>query len=169
MVTPAPFHSKTIFAFPFARVALICAMAALGWVSCPDAASAQEPSSSNGSVPVPKDSPEAAPYQPVDFSFPADAHIDRDVTNIVGNREQWYGTLVFTSHLDVDEIQEFYTNELPAKGWALLSSLIANRVVLQFVNRTSGRACIITIEAGGMWSNTRAEVVVAPLVSSGRK
>ena len=105
---------------------------------------------------------------PVVFAMPEDANIDRDATNIVGDRVHWYGMLVFTSHLDSDEIQDFYTSTLPRSGWVLLSSLIAKRVVLQFINKAAGRACIITIDQSSLWSNTRAEIVLAPLVSGMR-
>ena len=149
-------------AFGLATAAVLCAVAAFGWLATSNPAYAQE-SSPTSTTQQKQDTPE-----PVAFAMPEDADVDRDATNIVGDRVQWYGTLVFTTHLDTDELQEFYSTNLPRNGWTLLSSLIANRVVLQFINKTAGRACIITIEQSSLWSNTRAEIVVAPLVSGFR-
>lgn len=96
--------------------------------------------------------------------MPPGSEIDRDKTLAVGNNVQWYGTLSLTTDATIDEANAYYARELPAEGWEALSSLISDRVVLQFVNRQLSRACIVTIEAGGLWSRTRVEIVVAPLV-----
>lgn len=105
------------------------------------------------------------PYQPVQFAMPSDAEIDRDNTLVVGDSVQWYGTLSLTTDLSLDDTSAYYARRLPADGWEPLSSLISNRVVLQYVNRERRRAAIVTIEAGGMWSRTHVEIVVAPLVA----
>ena len=138
------------------------AVAVFGCVAGSSTAFAQERTSTPGSQ-----AKQEAP-DPVAFAMPVDADIDRDATNIVGDRVHWYGVLVFTSHLDTNEVQEFYTSNLPRTGWVLLSSLISKRVVLQFINRPTGRACIITINQSGLWSNTGVEIVVAPLTSESR-
>jgi hypothetical protein len=145
-----------------AAAAVLCAGIVFGCVAGSGAAYAQE----RTSTPTTQATPVAP--DPVVFAMPPDADIDRDATNIVGDRVHWYGVLVFSSHLDSDEIQQFYTTNLPRNGWVLLSSLIAKRVVLQFINRSAGRACIITINQSSLWSNTSAEIVVAPLTSEAR-
>jgi hypothetical protein len=115
--------------------------------------------------PATRQSAEPLPYQPVRFAMPPGSTVDRNNTVAVGDSVQWFGTLALSSSLDMDGTSEFYSRELAAQGWDLLSSLIADRVVLQFVNRQKQRACIVTIESGGMWSGTHVEIVVAPLVS----
>ncbi len=154
------FGGKPVFGL--AAAAVLCAAAIFGSITGSSPAYAQD-STSTPTTQQKQESPE-----PVAFALPQDANVDRDATNIVGDRVQWYGTLVFTTHLDTDELQEFYSTNLPRSGWTLLSSLIANRVVLQFINKAAGRACIITIEQSSLWTNTRAEIVVAPLVSGFR-
>ena len=104
------------------------------------------------------------PYQPVEFAMPPGSKIDRDNTLVVGNNVQWFGTLTLTTDFSIDEANAYYSRELPEEGWELLSSLIADRVVLQFINRQLGRACIVTINSGRMWSHTHVEIVVAPMV-----
>jgi hypothetical protein len=103
--------------------------------------------------------------QPILFPMPSDADIDRGATVVVGGTEQWYGSFTFETQSSVDAVDKFYTNELQSKGWELLSAMFGRRTVIQFLNRARGRACVITITPGRMWSKTRVEVVVAPTVT----
>lgn len=112
--------------------------------------------------------PGPAAYQPVAFPMPADSKIDHDGTLVVGGNEQWFGTLALTTNLSVDDASAYYSKTLPSQGWETLSSLVSNRVVMQFVNRARERACIVTIEPGDLFSRTHVEIVVAPLVANSR-
>jgi hypothetical protein len=139
---------------------LLAAAAVLSLAAC-----TTEQQASQTTRPGTRQSTEAKPYQAVRFAMPPGSTIDRDSTVAVGDSVQWFGTLAVTSSLDVDGTSEFYSRELAAEGWEPLSSLIADRVVMQFINRQKQRACIVTIESGNMWSGTHVEIVVAPLVS----
>ena len=121
--------------------------------------------SQSGSSPTDQVRPTSRPYMPVQFAMPADSTIDRDNTLVVGNAQQWFGTLSLTTKQSMDAVNGFYSHELPAEGWEPLASLISNRVVLQFISRERGSACIVTIENSSLWSNTHVEIVVAPLVT----
>jgi hypothetical protein len=111
-----------------------------------------------------EDMAQSAAYRPVEFAMPPGSKIDRDKTLVVGSNSQWFGTLTLTTDSSLDQASAYYARKLPTEGWEALSSLIADRVVLQFINRQLGRACVVTINAGSMWSSTRIEIVVAPLV-----
>lgn len=141
---------------------IVCAAALLAAPACTTSDQA-------GSHNVPPESASGdrspPPYQPVQFAMPSDAEIDRDNTLVVGDSVQWYGTLSLTTDLTLDDTSAYYARRLPAEGWEPLSSLISNRVVLQFVNRERRRAAIVTIESGNLWSRTHVEIVVAPLVA----
>lgn len=146
------------------RVFLVCATALLAAAACTTSEDANERPARHATAAVPQVRPEPPPYQSVEFAMPPGSEIDRDKTLAVGNNVQWYGTLSLTTDATIDEANAYYARELPAEGWEALSSLISDRVVLQFVNRQLSRACIVTIEAGGLWSHTHVEIVVAPLV-----
>lgn len=103
---------------------------------------------------------------PVTFPIPPETKINRDETIAVGSSVDWFGTLVLSSDLGMNQVQYFYEDRLSHEGWEPLSALIANRVVLQYVNRARGRACVVTIENSGFFSGTRVEVVVAPLTGT---
>ncbi|MBI3675095.1 MAG: hypothetical protein HY243_00565 [Proteobacteria bacterium] len=138
---------------------LLAAVAVLSLAACTTEEQAKQ------SRPSTHQAAENLPYQPVRFAMPPGSTIDRNNTVAVGDSVQWFGTLALTSSLDIDGTSEYYNRELAAQGWEPLSSLIADRVILQFVNRQKQRACIVTIESGNMWSGTHVEIVVAPLVS----
>lgn len=146
------------------RVFLVCVTSLLAAAACTTSEEANERPARRAAANVPQERPEPSPYRSVEFAMPPGSEIDRDKTLAVGNNVQWYGTLSLTTDSTVDEANAYYARELPAEGWEALSSLISDRVVLQFVNRQLSRACIVTIEAGGFWSRTRVEIVVAPLV-----
>jgi len=149
----------------FRRLA-VCAAAALALAGCTtfDEVGGTHPTQS-ASRSAAQAKPAPRPYEPVQFAMPAGATIDRDNTLVVGNSQQWFGTLALTSDLTMDAVNGFYSRTLPAEGWEPLSSLISNRVVLQFISRERASACIVTIENSSMWSRTHVEIVVAPLVS----
>ena len=106
----------------------------------------------------------ASIYEPVEFPMPPDTEINRDDTNVVGNRAEWFGTLALSSHSSMDDVQQFYGTTLPAKGWQPISSLIGNRDILQFVNKRVGRACIVMIEDRSILKGSEIQVIVAPLI-----
>ncbi len=108
--------------------------------------------------------PPPPPYMPVEFAMPAGSSIDRGDTNVVGDNLNWYGTLALTSDTDMDGAHQFYANEMPREGWEPLSVLVADRVVLQFVNRHRARAAIVTIGSRTALSGSHIEVIVSPLV-----
>ena len=137
----------------------LCLAALLATAAC----SSDEPSESARAAPA-EDMGQATGYRPVDFAMPPGSKIDRDKTLVVGSNTQWFGTLMLMTDYSIDQASAYYSRKLPAEGWEALSSLIADRVVLQFINRQLGRACVITINAGSMWSSTQVEIVVAPLV-----
>jgi hypothetical protein len=105
----------------------------------------------------------AAPYMPVAFAMPADTDIDSSGTVVVGDNINWYGTLALTSGSNVDASHQFYADELPREGFEPLATLVANRVVLQYVNRRQNRSCIVTIEPRSALPGSHIEVVCAPL------
>lgn len=144
------------------RTLIVCAVAVLAAPACTTADQAGAHNVPPGTASGDRSPP---PYQPVQFAMPPDAEIDRDNTLVVGDSVQWYGTFSLTTGQSLDDTSAYYARALPAEGWEALSSLISNRVVLQFVNRQRGRACIVTIEPGNMWSRTHVEIVVAPLVA----
>ncbi|HWU27052.1 MAG TPA: hypothetical protein VN154_11685 [Rhizomicrobium sp.] len=111
------------------------------------------------------DAPPPAPYMPVEFAMPAGTQIDRGDTTVVGDNLNWYGTLALTSATDMDGAHQFYAREMPREGWEPLSVLVADRVVLQFVNRRRARAAIVTIGSRTAVGGSHIEVVVSPLVS----
>lgn len=149
------------------RGLLISATAAFALAGCTTFSQAGGSSSAShaGNSPAGQEQPTARPYMPVEFAMPAGATIDRDNTLVVGNAQQWFGTLSLTTNQSMDAVNGFYSRELPAEGWEPLASLIANRVVLQFISRERGSSCIVTIENSSLWSNTHVEIVVAPLVT----
>jgi hypothetical protein len=104
-------------------------------------------------------------YSPVEFAMPAGTSIDRGDTLVVGDNLNWYGTLALTSDTDMDGAHQFYSDELPREGWEPIAALAANRVVLQFINRRRGRACIVTIEPRTAVGGSHIEVIVSPLSS----
>lgn len=105
------------------------------------------------------------PFMPVEFAMPPGTSIDRGDTTVVGDNVNWYGTLALTSDSGMDEAHQFYSGELPREGWEPVAALVSNRVVLQFVNRHQGRACIVTIEPRTALAGSHIEVVVAPLIA----
>jgi hypothetical protein len=107
---------------------------------------------------------DVAIYEAVEFPMPPETEINRDDTNVVGNRAQWFGTLALSSRSSVDDVQEYYGSTLPGKGWEPISSLIGNRVILQFVNKRIGRACIVIIEPRSILKGAEIQIIVAPLV-----
>jgi len=149
------------------RALLIPAMAALAVAGCTTfgLAGGSTSASQSGRSPTDQVRPTSRPYMPVQFAMPADSTIDRDNTLVVGNAQQWFGTLSLTTKQSMDAVNGFYSRELPAEGWEPLASLISNRVVLQFISREHGSSCIVTIENSSLWSNTHVEIVVAPLVT----
>jgi hypothetical protein len=102
-------------------------------------------------------------YSPVEFAMPADTSVDRGDTVVVGDNQNWYGTLALTSDTSMDQVHEFYSSELPREGWEPLASLVSNRVVLQFINHHQGRACIVTIDPRTAVGGSHIEVIVSPL------
>ena len=108
--------------------------------------------------------PPPPPYMPVEFAMPAGSSIDRGDTIVVGDNLNWYGTLAITSDTGMDEAHQFYASELPREGWEPISALVANRVVLQFINRHQNRASIVTIESRTI-GGSHIEVIVAPLLA----
>lgn len=104
-------------------------------------------------------------YMPVEFAMPAGTEIDRSDTIVVGDNLNWYGTLALTSDTEMDEAHQFYSSELPREGWEPIAALISDRIVLQYVNRRQGRACIVTIRSRTAVGGSHIEVVVAPLIA----
>lgn len=113
----------------------------------------------NGGAPPPP------PYMPVEFAMPAGSSIDRSDTIVVGDNLNWYGTLALTSDTDMDDAHQFYSTELPREGWEPIAALVANRVVLQFVNHHQNRAAIVTIESRTV-GGSHIEIIVAPLLAA---
>ncbi len=111
-----------------------------------------------------KGAPPPPPYMPVEFAMPAGSSIDRGNTIVVGDNLNWYGTLAVTSDSGMDEAHQFYASELPREGWEPISSLVANRVVLQFINHHQNRASIVTIESRTI-GGSHIEIIVAPLIA----
>jgi hypothetical protein len=108
--------------------------------------------------------PPPPPYMPVEFAMPAGSTIDRGDTIVVGDNLNWYGTLAITSDSGMDEAHQFYSSELPREGWEPVSALMANRVVLQFINHHQNRASIVTIEPRTI-GGSHIEIIVAPLLA----
>ena len=108
--------------------------------------------------------PPPPPYMPVEFAMPAGSSIDRGDTIVVGDNLNWYGTLAITSDSGMDEAHQFYASELPREGWEPISALVANRVVLQFVNHHQNRASIVTIQSRTI-GGSHIEIIVAPLLA----
>ena len=151
-----------------ARSLVVCATVVFMAAACTTEQQARQSSMDSSSDLATPAEPGPAAYQPVAFPMPADSKIDHDGTLVVGGNKQWFGTLALSTNLSVDDASAYYSKTLPSQGWETLSSLVSNRVVLQFVNRARERACIVTIEPGGMFSRTHVEIVVAPLVASSR-
>ena len=109
----------------------------------------------------------AAPFAPVEFPTPGKSTINRDKTIVVGSASQWFGTLSIDTDSNLNDAQQFYTGVMAAQGWAPLSSLIAERVVLQYIDRDQGRSVMISMDKkGGLMSGTHIEVVISPLILS---
>ena len=152
-----------------ARAFLVSAVVALAVAGCTtfsqmDGTTSAGQSGQLASAASEQTQPSARPYMPVQFAMPANATIDRDNTLVVGNAEQWFGTLALTTNQSMDAVNAYYSRELPSEGGEPLASLISNRVVLQFISRERGSSCIVTIENSSLWANTHVEIVVAPLV-----
>lgn len=109
--------------------------------------------------------PPPPPYMPVEFAMPAGTAIDRSDTIVVGDNINWYGTLALTSDTEMDDAHQFYSNELPREGWEPIAALVSNRIVLQFINRHQGRACIVTIEPRTAVGGAHIEIIVSPLIA----
>jgi hypothetical protein len=105
-------------------------------------------------------------FMPVEFAMPAGTAIDRGDTIVVGDNTNWYGTLALTSDTEMDDAHQFYANELPREGWEPIAALVSNRIVLQFINRHQGRACIVTIVSRTAVGGSHIEVTVSPLIAA---
>jgi len=109
----------------------------------------------------------AAAFAPVEFPSPGKSTINRDKTIVVGGATLWFGTLSLDSDATLNEAQQFYTGVMAAQGWQPLSTLIADRVVLQFIDRTHGRSVMISIDKKGpLNGGSHIEVVISPLIVS---
>ena len=110
---------------------------------------------------------EKAPaFAPVEFPTPpGKSTINRDKTIVVGSATQWFGTLAVDSDANLNEAHQFYSGVMASQGWQPLSAFIAERVVLQFVDRTKGRTAMISIDKrGALNSGTHIDVVISPLI-----
>ena len=93
--------------------------------------------------------------------------MDSSDTNVVGSSDTWFGTIDISSSSGIDTVHQYYDVALPSQGWEPLSALMtSDKVVLQYVNRHLGRACIVTLEPRSMWRGTDIDVVVSPLINS---
>jgi hypothetical protein len=130
----------------------------------PNYAPAAAPSPDSASPPP--DSSQPPPYQPVQFPMPPESSMDSNDTNVVGSNETWYGTISISSSRGMDEVHQYYDVALPSQGWAPLSALMtSDKVVLQYVNKHLGRACIVTLTSKSLWRGTDIDVVVSPLIN----
>ncbi len=99
-------------------------------------------------------SPEAAqtpPPEPIytetefpDVVVPSELTVDQSKTLIVRTQDYVGGVLVVKGRVKARSVEEFFKNQLQARGWELVGSIYHNRNILLSFRRTNG-CCMIYI------------------------
>ena len=83
---------------------------------------------------------------------------------IFGVGEGWLGRAVFELPNDVNSSYNFFAEQLPRQGWALIASVRGKKSLLVFTR--AERAATIEIEDSGLFSGSVAAMTVSPVGSS---
>jgi hypothetical protein len=83
---------------------------------------------------------------------------------IFGVGEGWLGRAVFELPNDVNSSYNFFAEQLPRQGWALIASVRGKKSLLVFTR--ADRAATIEIEDSGLFSGALASMTVSPVGST---
>jgi hypothetical protein len=83
---------------------------------------------------------------------------------IFGVGEGWLGRAVFELPNDANSSYNFFAEQLPRQGWALIASVRGKKSLLVFTR--ADRAATIEIEDSGLFSGALAAMTVSPVGST---
>jgi len=84
---------------------------------------------------------------------------------IFGVGEGWLGRAVFELPNDANASYNFFAEQLPRQGWAMIASVRGKKSLLVFTR--AERAATIEIEDSGLFSGSLANMTVSPVGSTG--
>jgi hypothetical protein len=84
---------------------------------------------------------------------------------IFGVGESWLGRAVFELPNDANASYNFFAEQLPRQGWAMVASVRGKKSLLVFTR--ADRAATIEIEDSGLFSGSLASMTVSPAGSTG--
>jgi hypothetical protein len=83
---------------------------------------------------------------------------------IFGVGEGWLGRAVFELPTDANASYNFFAEQLPRQGWAMIASVRGKKSLLVFTR--SDRSATIEIEDSGLFSGSLASMTVSPVGST---
>ena len=83
---------------------------------------------------------------------------------IFGVGESWLGRAVFELPNDANASYNFFAEQLPRQGWAMVASVRGKKSLLVFTR--ADRAATIEIEDSGLFSGSLASMTVSPVGST---
>lgn len=99
----------------------------------------------------PSEAAQAPPPEPIytetefpDIVVPTELSLDRSKTLIVRTQDYVGGVLVVRGRVKARSVEEFFKNQLQARGWELVGSIYHNRNILLSFRRANG-CCMIYI------------------------
>jgi hypothetical protein len=84
---------------------------------------------------------------------------------IFGVGDGWLGRAVFELPNDATSSYNFFAEQLPRQGWAMVASVRGKKSLLVFTR--AERAATIEIEDSGLFTGSLASMTVSPVGSSG--
>jgi hypothetical protein len=82
-----------------------------------------------------------------DIPFPDKSFLSLEDSKIMGNGENWIGSLCFSSKFNAERVFDFFVAEMPKKGWVEIAVVRAQISQMTYVK--NGRAVQILIQIEG--------------------
>ena len=143
----------------FGRGGLIVAGATILLLgACTSTFSTGTPTSGGGETPAPGQG-RSALDQVADVPVPADSAVDLERSIILGDRDNWSGRLAISSSYTVNEMFDFYRQQMPRFGWTELSVVRAANSVLTYMR--DNRIATVQI-TGARMDSARIDFIVSP-------